>query len=223
MAFFDDLRPGPARQPVPDTPPAAKPVDQALVDQIGAEPKAKPPGKLDGSAYDYWVRLGSSRSWVALGRAYGVSGSAAAKYGKRHRFEERLMRSQPSIIAETTAAVAVRVKEKAAALTNVDPSKDDERNRKVRDLLVETGLELLERAKRQLELVTLGEPKEVLAALRLSGDMLLKAVETSDAKSGATLVEMMKARLARLQADPVKDAEFTTKPAAPVKGLDDDE
>jgi hypothetical protein len=198
----------------------AGPIDQQLVEQIGAEPKQR--GKLDSSAYAYWVGLGPTRSWVALGRAYGVSGSAAAKYGKRHRFEERLMRSQPSIIAETTAAVAMRVKEKTAALTNLDPSKDDERNRKVRDLLVETGLELLERAKRQLELVTLGEPKEVLAALRLSSDMLLKAVETSDERSGQTLVEMMKARLARLQVEPARDVEFTTKPAAPVKGLDDE-
>lgn len=219
MGFFDDMRP-PAGQPAPVPPPAAKPqVDQELVGMIE---KPKKRGRLGSAAFDFYRSLGDGRTFVQVARQFGVTESAVARFAGRHRWVERIHNESPQRAAEITEAVAIRVKDKVPALLSTSTA-DAEQARKVKDELLQVGMELVALGQQYLKTVPLSEPKDVLKAIDVGSRLMLQAVETSDEKSGASLVEMMKARLARLQAEPVKDAAFTAKPAEPVKGLDDDD
>jgi ribosomal 50S subunit-associated protein YjgA (DUF615 family) len=119
-------------------------------------------------------------------------------------------------------AVAVRMKDMALPVASTSNA-DSEQARRVKEELLRVGAELVTLGQTYLKTVPLTEPQHILKAMDIGSRLMLQAVETSDAKSGQTLVEMMKARLARLQAEPAtKDADFTTRLAEPVKGLDDE-
>ena len=212
--FFEGLK------GVPVTP--AKPIDVELTNMIGAEKPKKSRAKLGSAAFNHYRDQGDGRTLHATAVAFGVSDSAVCKFAKRHSWDLRIANESPQRAAEVSQAVAVRMKDKLPALLSASTADADaEQARRVKDELLRVGAELVTLGQQYLKAVPLSEPQHVLKAIDLGSKLMLSAVESKDAKDGQTLIEMMKARLARLQAEtpPV----VTVKPAAPVKGLDDDE
>lgn len=215
MGFFDGLK-------VPVVP-AKPPVDQDLVDQIGAEPVKKQRGRLGSAAFDYYRSLGDGRTFVQVAQRFSVTESAVARAAKRGRWRERIHNESPQRAAEISQAVAVRVQQAVPAMLLLSTSEDAEQARRVKNELLQVGMRLVATAEEYLAKAPLTEPQHILKALDIGSRLMLTATESKDAKDGQSLLALMQARLARLQVEPVKDATFTTKPAEPVRGLDDDE
>jgi replicative superfamily II helicase len=123
VGFFDGLQGKPARQPAPV--PMKPPVDQELVDMIGAEkvkePKKTPAGRLSPAQWKaaelHWREC---RSFTEVAERANVSASAVSKRASKNRWIENLGRECATDIRQSQAAIVARVNEQVARLQPED-------------------------------------------------------------------------------------------------------
>lgn len=129
--FFDGLKghrvgEEPVPAPVPTSPaspvPTKPPVDQELVDMVGAEkPKKTRAGRLSSAqwkaAYVMWKECKNATEVAAR---FGITPSAVCKRIARDKWEDRAARESVTDVRESRAAIVARVNEQIERLQPED-------------------------------------------------------------------------------------------------------